>query len=223
MCIISTDTTNSEQLIKAKQHNQNIMRYYLPVFALMLLLSLFGHYSTFSFVFALLVYVTRSYVYYPFVISNSISIICTWYTTMAFLDKTLMQRMITKNNWSLSKYIVGDFVLHVVPAYISLKSLFDNNLYENLVIYQNVDIVRLSGFYSCMSNMLWALTSQGTFQVNNAYVQQSSMIWMYIWMVSTIYHIIPMLVFNYKFEDVRLVTAKKLPFNTNVLSKQSIS
>jgi len=180
------------------------MRFYIPVFSLMLVFSYIGHYSSFGFVFFIFVYFANIYVYYPFIISNSISIFLTWYTTICFLDRSLIQRMIEKNEWSLCKYIFGDIILHIVPAGVSLHLLYDTKTYDKLILYKNEDIVRLSGFYSCMTNMFWSLISQTTLQANKAYVFQHPMTWMYIWLLSIFYHMVPMIILNLKLERQKI-------------------
>lgn len=154
------------------------------------------HYSTISFFIYMYIYFFKLYKYYPFIITNSFSILGTWYSTILIWDNKLIHNMIIKNNWSYIQYYIGDFILHIIPFLTSITILLDKNNYNQLQKYSNNDIFRHSGLYSCFTNMFWSILNRNSFNLSMTYVIQPYYNWNYIWCTSILIHLMTMHLIN---------------------------
>lgn len=158
-----------------------------------------GHYSTINFFLLWYIRFARQYNLYPFIICNTFGTILTWYTAV-LLDKSIPYRMIKKNNWSCSKFTIGDILLHILPLCTTIRMLckkefLHSHSYSNNKKYE---IIKHCGFYSLFSNMLWSLIYQRGFELNDRYVPLPTYKWNIVWSCSIISHILPMFYMNYQ-------------------------
>lgn len=154
------------------------------------------HYSTFSFLYTILVRALRQYDLYPLMICNNIGLCATWYYAILFLDRTIPTRMMQKYDCSLWLYLLGEFVIHLIPVGLAFHTLWN---FEEIRHYLNssAEIVQLCGFYSMMVNHMWPMCIQDGYQLNQAYVNLSAQSWCYIWTVNVVSHILSMHWFRY--------------------------
>lgn len=178
------------------------MKHILPILGLLFVTIPLGHYSTFSFILACTTLASKNYIYYPFMITNSFGVLGTWYSACFYWDRTLIKRMMDRFNWSPTKYVFGDFVLHVIPFATCMYLLFDESTYKNVAPFSNEAIVRHCGLFSIFVNMTWALISQMSFDLKEAYVPQAYNTWNSIWFCAFLSHMIPMFVWTFKFEKI---------------------
>jgi hypothetical protein len=142
------------------------------------------HYSLLSFMF-LIASRHMGRTWHMLGVNNSIGMSCTWYWAVA-IDPSLPRRMMTKYEWSLSKYIIGDAILHTLPLLYSITQTynsFSQNVYE-----------RHRGLYTLLANMLWSVCSFGGFEPTEGYVEQHWRTWNLIWFGNAMAHLIPMII-----------------------------
>ena len=119
--------------------------------------------------------------------NNTIGLTLTWYWAI-FLDSSLPSGMISKYNWSITKFVLGDIMLHFLPL---LYSIYHMTTYT---ITNQDPIIIHSGIYTLFTNLLWSHVAFDSFDVSSIYVGQPKRIWNLIWFGNALFHLIPMLI-----------------------------
>jgi hypothetical protein len=151
------------------------------------------HYSTFNFIYTIMVFTFKYYKLYPIAMTNTLATVFTWYSVLIY-DNTFAIRMIQKNNWTLIQFITGDVLLHLLPCLIVFYEFLYNRSY---IHYHNTELVQNCGLYSMFLNLSWAIVTQGGFTLNTAYVPLPIYAWNFMWIINILAHIGSMLLINY--------------------------
>lgn len=170
------------------------------IFMLALTLSNQFHYSTFMCLYTFIVIYTQSYKLYPIAISNTIAVSLTWYFVLIY-DKSFAYRMIEKNKWTSTQFLIGDMVLHLMPFIKVLFILFDRKTMHNLRKFtgtmNDLELIHHCGFYSLFMNLVWAIVTQRRMNLDIIYVQFPAQTWNIIWTVNAITHVSSTFLVNY--------------------------
>lgn len=166
------------------------------LYLMMIIYSMFHNvsYSVYNIIFLLFTYQTPTSRWHYFAMNNTIGLTLTWYWAI-FLDPSLPSRMISKYNWSLPKFILGDILIHFIPF---IYSIYNISKYQNQnQMAQQDPIILHSGIYTLFTNLLWSHINFDTFDVSAIYVHQSTQTWNIIWLGNAIFHFLPMLLIKH--------------------------
>jgi hypothetical protein len=154
-----------------------------------------GHYSTYNLLSGLVILALKLETFYPIVVSNSIGLSLTWYFACS-IDNTISVRMMERNRWTLTKYIFGDICLHILPFLWGVYMLYSIQK-GHVRLQRDHPLVVHCGLYTAFMNMMWSMTTQFGFRLDNCYVYEPPLVWNKIWFMNYLFHSIPMFLMGF--------------------------
>lgn len=150
------------------------------------------HISTINFICFFILYISKNYHFYPPFICSSIGIISPW-IFIQYYEPPFVQRMLIKNNWGLSQFIIGDLLLHYLPVCYSIFVIANKNV---LFANKTTDVYQYCGMYGILLHLVWIILSQNGFYLGNAYVDLPDSTMRYLWTINIFSQIFTMYMLN---------------------------
>lgn len=120
------------------------------------------------------------------IFTNTLALTTTFYTTGCVIDRTFFKRMREVHGMSMSKFIVGDACLHLLPSLWLIWTLFYRSERWTHILYNHGRVYKYAGLYSCGLNLLYGMLNG--FSADHIYVPLSTRKWWLVWMSSIGYH-----------------------------------
>ena len=124
----------------------------------------------------------------PVLFVNTLALSASFYATL-LIEPTFFSRLSIAYNYSRNMLILGDIVVHAIPAVAMLLSLYvHDDMWKQLAI-ANPGMFAFAPFFSILLNLFWAVMQPRHFVLDNVYTSLSMKQWIMSWHMCIFAHL----------------------------------